>query len=121
MPEDEIKPEDISSKLETSALSKTADDLDWLKLLDEKSDKTKSLESEENQGILGMRRKWSNWVLGLIVTIVLFDMVLVILYGRGVLKFDNPSVVIAVITDNFLKIVGLGFLITREIFKKIYR
>ncbi len=68
-----------------------------------------------------MRKTWSRWILGCIVTIVLFDMTLVSLYGWGVWKFDSPAVVIAVVTDNFLKIIGLGLIITRNIFERIYK
>jgi len=77
---------------------------------------------KENAEIFDMRRKWSNCVLLLIVTIVLFDILLVTFYGLGIWSFKDPSVVIAVITDNFLKILGLGFLITNFIFKgRIFR
>ncbi len=118
MSEPDVKPADILSKLDTTADASESNLSDWFGELEKGSSKT--LEKEENEGILGMRTRWSNWVLFLIVLIVLFDMVLVILLGSGIWQFTNPSIIITVITDNFLKIVGLGFLITREIFKKIY-
>ncbi len=76
---------------------------------------------KENRGILDRRERWSNWILIFIGMIVIFDIILVVFYGAGWWNFANPNVVIAVITDNFLKIFGLGFLITRESFKKIYK
>jgi hypothetical protein len=116
-----VKPEDIVSKLEESGGTETIESaLDWLEKLKEKGERAETLEELENKGILKMRTRWSNWVLILIGTIVVFDIILVWFYGSGIWSFENPNVVIAVITDNFLKIVGLGFLITREIFKKIY-
>lgn len=119
MSDTDVKPEDVVSKL--GATAETVESkLNWLEELQTESSHTENLEKQENEGILGMRGRWSNWILFLIVLIVLFDMVLVILLGSGIWQFTNPSIIITVITDNFLKIVGLGFLITREIFKKIY-
>lgn len=79
----------------------------------------KNREKEEND-ILEMRRKWSGAILALIVLIVFFDIMLVWFIGSGVWVFNNTSIVIAVITENFLKIFGLAYFITLEIFKKIY-
>lgn len=76
---------------------------------------------QEGADTLIMRKTWSKWILGLIVGIVFFDMILVIFYGLGILKFPNTTLVIAVITDNFLKIIGLGLLITSSIFERISR
>jgi hypothetical protein len=119
MSEINAKPEDIVSKLESS--EKTGgSNLEWFEELKQESDKVENLEKDENAGILKMRKLWSTCVLALIVSIVLFDMILVCLVGLGVWNFNNPSIVITVITENFLKIVGLGVLITREIFRKIY-
>ena len=67
-----------------------------------------------------MRSRWSNSILALIMMIVLFDMLLVWLVGIKVWSFTDTSIVVAVIADNFLKIVGLGYLITTELFKKIF-
>lgn len=90
----------------------------FLSGLEKRSDDT--LKTEENDGILVRRKQWSFWVLLFIGAIIFFDMMLVVLYGMNLLTFKDPNVVIAVITDNFLKIFGLGYLITRETFKKIY-
>lgn len=121
MDDSDVKPEDIVSKLGESGGSETIESaLDWLEKLKDKGESAETLEERENKDILAMRTRWANWILILIGVIVIFDVVLVWLYGSGIWNFANPNVVIAVITDNFLKIVGLGFLITREIFKKIY-
>ncbi len=134
MVESDAKPEDIVSRLNPDTdttpeeivpkLGITSDiaesELAWLANLQKESSKTLTLEEQENEGILGIRNWWAYCVLFLIVLIVVFDMLLVWFLGSGIWQFTNPSIVIAVITDNFLKIVGLGFLITREIFKKIY-
>ncbi len=120
MDDSEVKPEDVVSRLADSGNNNVESKFEWLTELQEGSKGAETLEEQENKGILAMRRLWSNMVLILICTIVIFDIILVAFYGQGVWIFTNPNVVIAVITDNFLKIVGLGFLITREIFKKIY-
>ncbi|HEV7702164.1 MAG TPA: hypothetical protein VGO63_01825 [Candidatus Paceibacterota bacterium] len=120
MDEVEIKPEDIVSKLSNSGSDVDESTFYWFDKLQQEKKETETTEKKENEGILGMRKVWSRTVLCLIVAIVIFDMVLVILYGLGKLDFQDSNVVIVIITDNFLKIFGLGYLITREIFKKIY-
>ena len=117
-----VKPQDIISELGAEGSEEVAvSTSDWYQLLENKSSKRQTMEERENQGILDRRERWSNWVLIFIGIIVVFDIILVIFYGSGWWSFEDPKVVIAVITDNFLKIVGLGFLITRESFKKIYQ
>lgn len=113
----DIKPEEIISKLD-SAATDAADS--FIPLLQKISEEAESMEDKENKDILALRKRWANWVLFLIVLIVIFDMVLVTFVGFKIWEFTNTSIVIAVITDNFLKILGLGYLITAEIFKKIY-
>jgi len=117
----EPKPEDIVAKLDSSVADTEENAIEnWYSILQKGSKETESIEEKENKSIIEMRDRWSNWILFLIVLIVVFDMLLVMLVGNGTFSFTNTSIVIAVITDNFLKIVGLGYLITTEIFKKIY-
>jgi len=111
--------DELISKLGQSE-SREKNSSDWFPRLERKSEKTRKMEDEENDGILKRRNRWSNWVLFFIGVIIVFDIILVVLYGRNILNFADPTVVIVIITDNFLKIFGLGFLITRETFKKIY-
>lgn len=118
----EVKPADIISELNAedgkdSSVSTT----DWYQILERRKKTVESMEEKENNGILARRERWSNWILIFIGLIVTFDIILVVFYGAGWWCFTDPNVVIAVITDNFLKIFGLGFLITRESFKKIYK
>jgi hypothetical protein len=110
----EVSPDEIVAKLNGGSIQES--DLSWLKTLDE----TRLSELKENDGIMNMRERWSNWILFFIGLILVFDILLIYFYGMGIWTFKDPRVVIVVITDNFLKIFGLGFLITREIFKKIY-
>lgn len=118
--DEEIKPEDIVSKLGNSGIDISESTFDWFTKLQKEKEEAETIEEKENEDILKMRKLWSPVVLCLIVAIVIFDMVLVILYGLKVLDFQDPNVVVAVIVDNFLKIFGLGYLITRAIFQKIY-
>ena len=121
MAEPDVKPEDIISKLDLVSKDTTAyDPKDWYKFLQRNSEVKESIEDKENNSIIRMRSLWSNSILALIVAIVLFDMVLVGCVGINVWSFHDASIVIAVIADNFLKIVGLGYLITTELFKKIF-
>lgn len=72
----------------------------------------------EFTGVMELRKKWGYWVLGMIVAIVIFDMILVITYGLGWLTFNDTNVVIAVIVDSLAKVIGLGMLITDNVFKR---
>ena len=117
---DSLNLEDIVSRLSPDDFDADAADK-WIGDLQKQSSKaSQELEAKENDGILEMRKRWSNWVLIFIAVIIGFDIVLVSLYGLGIWKFDDSNIVIVVITDNFLKIVGLGYLIARKIFIKIY-
>jgi len=120
MPELEPEAKDIIAKIGSRAADVGNDLPHWYSLLQEKSKKEKSIEDEENKGILRMRNSWSTTILLLIVTIVLFDIILVWFIGLRIWTFTDTSIVIAIITDNFLKIAGLGYLITTELFKKIF-
>lgn len=119
MDEGDVTESDIESIIaELGSVPKS--DLDFYKSAQKISRKTETLEEKENQGIIDMRKQWSCWILFFIGLIVVFDMFLVILYGFGIWSFKDSNVVIIVITENFLKIIGLGVLITNSIFKKIY-
>ena len=88
--------------------------------LNKQRETVETLEKRENREIIEMRRLWSHWILFFIGLIIVFDIVLVSFYGLGIWTFSNTNIVIAVITENFLKIVGLGFLITQKLFDKIF-
>lgn len=114
MPEnDEIQ--NILSELEIEASQPG-----FYKSVESVSKKASDLADDENRGILGMRKMWSMWVLILISVIIAFDIALVSFYGFGVWDFKDSNVVIVVITENFLKIFALGYVITQNIFKKIF-
>ena len=93
---------------------------DFYKQVELKSKKARNLVDEENRGIIKMRNLWSTWVLIFIGVIIIFDIILIFFYGIGAWDFKDSRVVMVVITENFLKIVGLGVLITHNIFKKIF-
>jgi len=117
-----VTSEDIASSFPT-LVWKDDDENDskWFDAIEKDSESSQILKNKENQDIMNMRRIWSYAVLGLIVVIVFFDCYMVSKIGSHEWSFDSPIIVITVISDNFLKIVGLGLLITREIFKKIFK
>ncbi|MBM3271874.1 hypothetical protein FJY94_01140 [Candidatus Kaiserbacteria bacterium] len=118
----DIKPSDVLSAFQDVDKGTSEDGFeDTYGELQEESTKTRITADDENADILRIRKIWAYVVLILIVTIVIFDMFLVWQYGTEQWSFSDPTVVIVVITDNFLKIFGLGFLITRETFTKIFK
>lgn len=122
MKEHEVKPEDIVSELKKeNKISGKDSDFGFYRILQTNKQKTETLEEKENSNIITMRKWWGYSVLGFIAVIIIFDIVLILLYGSEVLSFEDSNIVIAVVVDSFLKIVGLGYLITRNTFEKIYR
>ncbi|MBX4206465.1 hypothetical protein KW784_01635 [Candidatus Parcubacteria bacterium] len=118
----EVGSGEILSKLPSgSATAPTKSDVEWFKKLTEGSRKTLNLEDRENASIIAMRERWGNYILAFIGFIIGFDVVLVWMYGVGAWNFTDPKVVIAVITENFLKILGLGLVITTQTFEKIFK
>lgn len=111
--------QDVISEVEESGKQEKKEP-EVQKILEEESRKEETLADQENRGIIGMREKWSNSILFLIQLIVIFDMVLVFAYGMGYWTFSDTKVAIAIITDNFLKIIVLGLIITKSIFTKIF-
>ncbi len=116
MSENEPKLEEIIKSLGVSKDEKT----DFFRAVERQSKDTENLADQENRAIIKMRGLWSTWVLIFIGIIVAFDIILVSFYGFGIWNFKDSNVVVIVITENFLKIVGLGLLITHSLFKKIF-
>ena len=106
--------------LETSAAPESASPRLYKDIEKDSAAAIKSLSDEEAAGIIGMRKEWSTCILACICGIVVFDMLLVTFYGLGVWSFANEKIVSIVIIDNFLKIFGLGFLITKSVFEKLF-
>jgi len=112
---------EINKIIEALGTPPEAEPSDFIKEVEAGSRKAETLAEQENTRIIAMRDRWSNWVLFFIGVIVVFDIILVSLYGFGIWDFKDSRVVMVVITENFLKIIGLGMLITHSIFKKIYQ
>lgn len=108
------------NKLIEALGSSETEEPNFFQYLESKSEKAESLADRENRGIIEMRQIWSTWVLIFIGVIIIFDIILVTFYGLGIWSFDDTKVVMVVMTENFLKIIGLGTLITLSIFKKIF-
>jgi len=109
--------DDIKSKVGSQG---EESDFGFFQDVNTESNLAKHLEETENEDIIKMRKWWGYSVLLFIAIIVVFDITLVLLYGCKVLSFADSNVVIAVVVDGLLKIVGLGYLITKNIFEKIY-
>jgi len=113
--------EEIISKLRSKSLNGESHKVESIvPSLQGQSEEAESIEDRENAAIIKMRSRWANTILFLIFIIVVFDMCLVWALGIDKLSFSDTSIVVAVIADNFLKIMGLGYLITTELFKKIF-
>ena len=117
------KDKTISSILEyvTSDNSADEDFARTYKQLEKESKISEDMAARENDGIIRMRRTWSGWILFFIGAIVFFDFGVVVAYGMGFLVFHDSNVVIAIVTESVVKVIGLGAIITNNLFKKIFK
>ena len=65
-----------------------------------------------------MRKRWSGWLLGCIVGIVIFDAIFIILLGRGVVVFGDQKIVFSFIIESLVKIAGLAIIVVKFLFDK---
>lgn len=85
--------------------------------LKETSEKER-LELKEKSDIIGMRRAWSNWILGVIIFVTFFDVLIITLLGFGIMKFDSQYALPAIITESIVKVIGLAYIIVNFLFNK---
>ena len=74
------------------------------------------LTAAERRDLITMRSRWSNWILGVIVAISLFDIFLVTGIGFGWLKYENNFQIPFFIGESLIKLLGLAFLIVHFLF-----
>ncbi len=87
------------------------------KELEEKSERAKIF-AERAKDINQMRKRWSGWLLGCIVGIVIFDAIFIILLGRGVVVFGDQKIVFSFIIESLVKIAGLAIIVVKFLFDK---
>lgn len=91
-------------------IGKIQNRLDWENLEAE-------IKAQEKMNIIEMRKKWSEWILGCIVGIVIFDGVVIFLLGLNVIEFNGHLAPIF-IGESLLKMFGLAYVVVKFLFTK---
>ena len=76
------------------------------------------VELDGRKAYFNLRNKWSNWIIGWITGLIVFNCTVAILVGAGKLDYTTHSWFITAVTvETFLQIVGLGYVAVRFLFK----
>ena len=79
----------------------------------------KWIEINGRRQFFGLQRNWSSWIIAWISGLILFNMLLTILVGFGVITFESaPWFITAVTVETFLQVVGLGYVAAKFLFSK---
>jgi hypothetical protein len=78
---------------------------------------TVAVEAKGRQDFFLLRNKWSNWIIGWITSLIIFNCVLAFLVGLSWLDFSQYKWFITAVTvETFLQIVGMGYIAVRFLF-----
>lgn len=76
------------------------------------------VELEGRLDIIKLRRRWSNWILGCVVSIVFFDQAVIFLVGIKVIDFGNDNAIVYLIIEGIVKIITLAIIIVNFLFDR---
>lgn len=79
---------------------------------------TTQLMLEEWLDILKMRRRWSNWLLWVIIAVVAFDFFVVIAVGFGWMSFKEGYIVPFFVGESLIKTLGLAIIVVKFLFNE---
>lgn len=72
---------------------------------------------EEWKSIIEMRKRWSTWILGAIILVLVFDIVFILLLGFDLISYKN-GIVPVFATEGLIKVVGLAYIVVNFLFNK---
>lgn len=79
--------------------------------------RVKELGIRERIEFLNFRKSWSEKLLILVISIVIFNAAFLLLVGFGVLRFEDEWLVRIIITGGFLEVLGLAKIVVEFLFK----
>ncbi|KKS31858.1 MAG: hypothetical protein UU93_C0013G0013 [Candidatus Amesbacteria bacterium GW2011_GWA2_42_12] len=79
---------------------------------------TAEMLARERWDIMGMRRKWSDWLLRVIISIVFFDFFVILAVGFKWMSFNEGYIVPFFVGESFLKTIGLALIVVGFLFNK---
>ncbi|MDD2757969.1 MAG: hypothetical protein PHD72_01160 [Patescibacteria group bacterium] len=74
--------------------------------------------ARERLDIMGMRRTWSDWLLRVIISIVVFDFFVIVAVGFKWMSFNEGYIVPFFVGESFLKTIGLALIVVGFLFNK---
>lgn len=75
------------------------------------------LRNIELEYIITLRNRWSNWLLGVIVVIIVVDLFIMISVGFGWMTYTKTHIIVFIF-ESILKIVGLAYIVVNFLFDK---
>jgi organic radical activating enzyme len=72
----------------------------------------------EKSEILGFRKKWSNNLLWLVVSIVVFNAMFLLAIGRNLLAYSDEWLVRIIFAGSFIEVLGLARIVVQFLFKE---
>lgn len=74
------------------------------------------LKLQEKEEFLGFRKRWSKYLLTLVVFIVLFNALFLIAVGKSWLRFNDEWLVRIIVTGSFVEVLGLARIVVQFLF-----
>lgn len=99
-------------KAEVEATEEAAEERALIKLQYEE------LRLREKSEFLHFRKRWSNYLLILLVFIVLFNAVFLLAVGDGWIRFEDEWLVRIIVTGSFVEVLGLAKIVVDFLFKE---
>jgi len=82
-----------------------------------RGDRLQRIEADGVEKYFSLRSQCSNWMVGWITGLIVFNIVLTASVGYGLLRFENMQWFISAITaETFLQIVSLGYISVKFLF-----
>ena len=72
----------------------------------------------QHQQILKLRKDWSNLFIGITLGIFFFEVVITVLVGAGILKYDDEWFLRIMISGGIAQLIAMPFLVTQFLFSK---
>lgn len=76
------------------------------------------LRLREKAEFLEFRKKWSNYLLMLVLFIVFFNSLFLILVGYQIISFEDEWLVRIIVTGSFVEVLGLAKIVVDFLFKE---
>lgn len=81
--------------------------------------KKNTADAQDHQNIVDLRKIWGKLILIILIATIIFNMLLVIMVGLGIWKFEGNSTFLNVaVSENLVQVVGLVAIVLQSLFRK---